>query len=250
MSLALEPGFFNNCLIEDAKIITNRSPSPAATAKKMTHNAVVQTATRTDTDGELAALVQAIVDGDKTALGRLYDATVARVYSLAHALTGNPDDAEEVVGDVYLQIWRKAIQYDRQRGSVTTWLLVHCRSLAFDLLRRRRSRQSGQENYSQQAAVEADTAVTADDLVNLLQEGSAVRQALQQLSEAQRRLITLAFFRDLSHPEIAAATGLPLGTVKSHIRRGLKKLRELLDSNKFTLTAKPSAKGENSVSPP
>ena len=176
----------------------------------------------------LAELVEVITTGDEQALGQLYDLTVNRVYSLAYAMTNNANDAEDIVSDVYWQIWQKASQYNPARGPVIAWLLIHCRSLALDLLRRRRRQQTGQAKLEQQLLTEdTETSIDigADDLLNLLQEGTAVHKALQQLSEIQQQLIALAFFRDMSHAEIAAAVQLPLGTVKSHIRRGLQILR-------------------------
>lgn len=176
----------------------------------------------------LAALVRAIVERDEQALSCLYELTVERVYSLAHGITRNDADAEEVVADVYLQVWQRAAQYAQSRGTVLAWLMVHCRSLALDLLRRRRSLGRSQEQLARQPPLE-NREVSAEDILNAVQEGTRVHHALNALSEAQRRLIALAYLRDMSHQEIAAATQLPLGTVKSHIRRGLKTLRSILE---------------------
>lgn len=136
-----------------------------------------------------------------------------------------------MVADVYLQIWQRAAQYDPQRGSVLAWLLIHCRSLALDRLRRRRRHETSQVELDDEVVEEQpDPAAGVDELLTLIQEGTRVHDALQSLSEAQRRLIVLAYFRDLSHQQIAAATGVPLGTVKSHIRRGLQVLRTALQA--------------------
>lgn len=178
---------------------------------------------------ELMALVLAVASQDETALARLYDGTVSRVYGLALAMAGNQADAEEVVCDVYLQVWRRAAQYDERRGSVLAWLLVNCRSLALDLLRRRRSREKGQEPLDVHTLDAADEGLSAEELLNLVQEGTAVHRALSELPEIQCRLIGLAYFRDMSHQEIAELLQLPLGTVKSHIRRGLQHMRKYID---------------------
>lgn len=178
-------------------------------------------------NAELTLLVNAMVAHDEAALSQLYDQTVGQVYRLAHAMTGSADDAEEIVCDVYLQVWQRAAQYDENRGPVIAWLLVNCRSLALDLLRRRRSHQTVLRKLEEQSEDNVeDTNVV--DLLALVQEGTAVHRALGELSEIQRRLIALAYFNDLSHSEIATLTQLPLGTVKSHIQRGLRKLRTLL----------------------
>lgn len=180
-------------------------------------------------NAELTLLVKAIAtQHDDAALSQLYDQTVGQVYRLAHAMTGNADDAEEIVCDVYLQVWQRASQYDEKRGPVIAWLMVNCRSLALDLLRRRRSHQTVLRKLEEQGEDDVeDTNIV--DLLALVQEGTAVHRALGELSEIQRRLIALAYFNDLSHSEIAALAQLPLGTVKSHIQRGLRKLRTLLD---------------------
>ena len=178
---------------------------------------------------ELMPLIEAIVDHDEAALSRLYDLTVSRVYRLAHAMTADVGDTEEIVCDVYMQVWLRAAQYDANRGSVMAWVLVNCRSLTLDLLRRRASQRTGLKNLSEQGAENGETTVAADELLDLLQEGTAVHKALSELAEIQRHLIALAYFNDMSHSEIAEAVQLPLGTVKSHIRRGLQKLRKSIE---------------------
>jgi RNA polymerase sigma-70 factor (ECF subfamily) len=176
---------------------------------------------------EWVSLVHAIVERDEQALAKLYDLTVERVYALAYAITRNSADAEEVVADVYLQIWQRATQYAEDRGTVIAWLMVHCRSLALDLLRRRRSHEHGQQQLAAEPLEDSDP--SAEDILGAVQEGTLVHQALGLLSEIQQQLIALAFFRDMSHQEIAATMQLPLGTVKSHIRRGLQTLRTVLE---------------------
>ena len=166
--------------------------------------------------------------GDARALAALYDATAERVYAIALRATGDTSDAEEAAADVYAQVWRRADRYDPARGSVLAWLSVLAHSRAID---RRRRRGDVARVTGDDAASALDQAGTADDtadLVAALDEGSRVRAAMAALSPAQRRLVGLAFLEGLSHPEIAARTGLPLGTVKSHIRRGLEALRQAL----------------------
>ena len=179
-------------------------------------------------EAELVSFVQAVVARDEAALARLYELTVSRVYSLAYALTRNSADAEEVVCDVYLHIWQRADQYQESRGTVLAWLLIHCRSLALDLLRSRRRRETGQAQLALQPNFEEDNVNGTEELLALVQEGTRVHQALSALPAQQRHLIALAFFGDMSHQAIAATVQLPLGTVKSHIRRGLKILRTYL----------------------
>ena len=174
------------------------------------------------------ALIEAIKQQDEDALAQLYDLTVDRVYSLAMTMTGNSDDAEEVVGDVYLKVWQRAAQYQAERGQVISWLLVTCRSAALDLLRRRQ-RRAAREQTQAELPDNSATEITAETLLNALQEGTVVHTALASLSTVQRQLIGLAFFQDMSHSEIATQVEMPIGTVKSHIRRGLQRLRQAIE---------------------
>jgi RNA polymerase sigma-70 factor (ECF subfamily) len=165
--------------------------------------------------------------GRQAALAELYDATVSRVYAVALRLLRNPADAEEVTCDTYTQAWTTADRYDATRGNALAWLLMICRSRALDRLRQR---QSQGINAGAEALAEiADESLHPDELLGQLQDGSRVRAALAALTPERQRLVGLAFLEGLSHQEIAAATGLPLGTVKSHIRRALTELRAALE---------------------
>jgi len=174
--------------------------------------------------GDCDELVAAMARRDEAALSQLYEQTIARVFGLARAITGNADDAEEVACDVYAMAWERAEQFDESRGAAIGWLLVMCRSRALDLLRRRRSRREVANDFLTERPVSS-----APDLLAALDEGTRVRGALGALPEQQRELISLAFFRDMSHAEIAQMLNLPLGTVKSHIRRGLAAMRQELE---------------------
>jgi RNA polymerase sigma-70 factor (ECF subfamily) len=177
---------------------------------------------------ELALLVEDMRRGDESALESLYDATVGKLYALASAILRHADDAEEVVCATYAQAWEGAANYDVRRGNVLGWLLMICRSRALDLLRKRRARLETQDPGAiDRAAAELDQ---PDDLLSLMQQSSRVRAALAALPVERRQLVSLAFLRDLSHGEIATRTGIPLGTVKSHLRRALLQLREHLES--------------------
>lgn len=178
-------------------------------------------------DARLRSLVAAVAKGDEDALGDLYDATVGRTNAIALRITRRREDAEEVVCDVYLQIWRQAARFDPERGSVLAWLASIARSRALDLLRRREpSTLRGAPVDEEHVAIELGA--DPESLVSAVQEGSALHAALRGLSEAQQKLLGLAYFRGLSHAEIAAEAGLPLGTVKTHIRRGLQALARAL----------------------
>jgi len=178
----------------------------------------------------LEDLLQRLVARDQTALGELYDLTVDRVYTIALRVLGDAQDAEEAVADVYTQVWETAARFDPARGGVMAWLIMQSHSRAIDRRRRRGEPAAllhGEEAETALAQQASETAAAAD-LVELMQHGSALRAALAQLGELPRQLISLAFLQDLSHQEIADQTGIALGTVKSHIRRGLAQMREAL----------------------
>lgn len=176
---------------------------------------------------ELALLVADMRQGNEHALESLYDATVGKLYALASAILRQADDAEEVVSATYAQAWESAATYDAQRASVLGWLLMMCRSRALDLLRKRRTRIAALQAAAHDDSGQSDE---PEDLLSLVQQSSRVHAALASLSAERRQLVSLAFLHDLSHHEIAGITGIPLGTVKSHLRRALLQLREHLEA--------------------
>lgn len=175
----------------------------------------------------LVALMERIASGQQPALTELYELTVAKLFALARLIVRNAADAEEVVCDTYAQIWESARRYESSRGSVLGWMLMICRSRALDVLRQRNSRTRTVNDFEREVADEYEEA-GPDTLLDALQQGSSVRKALDALSPIRRQLIALAFLQGLSHQEIVEHTGLPVGTVKSHIRRGLTVLRKEL----------------------
>lgn len=176
------------------------------------------------------AWMAGIAAQDENALAALYDATLGRVYGLALRITRKPEAAEEVVADVYLQAWRNAGAYDAARGRVLTWLLTICHSRALDHLRRRDEAEAHPEPESLRPDLHAGENDPAD-LLHAMARDSAVYAALETLTPVQRQLVALAFFKGLSHREAAEQSGLPLGTVKTHIRKALEALRGILDND-------------------
>jgi len=178
-------------------------------------------------DGEL---VVRMVGRDERALGDLYDRHGAPVYSLALAIVGERADAEEVVADSFGQAWRTAEQFDPARGSVTAWLATITRTRALDLVRARGRRaraltRAAVGNSEGLAAPIAAAGEAPDRGVERQEARRLVERSLAELSEAQRRVIELAYFGGLTQTEIAAELQEPLGTVKTRMRAGLEKLR-------------------------
>lgn len=170
------------------------------------------------------ALIARMAAAEEQALAEFYDLTAGRVYALALRITSQRATAEEVVSDVYLQVWRQAGRYDPARGRALVWLLTICRSRALDALRRR--------TPEEESAGDSQTEFAADseplDMLLANERGSAVSSALAALGAEQRQLLALAFYRGMTHSELAACTGMPLGTVKSLLRRAMQKLKQEL----------------------
>jgi RNA polymerase sigma-70 factor (ECF subfamily) len=174
----------------------------------------------------LEDLVHDMAGGDSAALSRVYEQTVAQIFAIARGMLRCKEDAEEVVCDVYTHAWQRANTYDSSRGTVMAWLAVMTRNRAVDRLRQRRDALSlDDDRHGALAASLAGEALGPEQVLTQFQSGSAVHRALQSLSSQRRVLLGLAFFRGLSHQEIADATGMPLGTVKSHLRRALAALQ-------------------------
>lgn len=182
-----------------------------------------------DDEACLRSLIERIGRSDEEALGALYDATHARVHGLALRITRCRETAEEVTEDTYWQVWRQALRFDPARGCASAWLLTIARSRALDSLR---SADQAEAHAEPEALIAAEFSGDGDpqDLFAATQRERAVHTALATLDVLPRQLLALAFFRGLTHEEIAAQTALPLGTVKSHIRRALAALKRVLDS--------------------
>ena len=178
-------------------------------------------------------LMERIEGGDDRALGELYDRHGAVMYSLARSIVSEPADAEEVVADAFLQIWRGAQRYDRGRASVGAFLAVVTRSRALDVVRARRRRNAAADraaawNEGGPAGALSASDPAPDRALELSETYAVVRRALDALPESQREVILLAYFGGYSQSEIAALLSEPLGTVKTRVRTGMQKLREVL----------------------
>ncbi len=176
---------------------------------------------------ELPALLAGVAAGEQRALERFYRLTVGKVYGLALRIVRCRATAEEVAEDVYVQVWHRAAAYDPQRGSPLGWVMTICRSRAIDAWRRT-DRAIVDPDPTERLDAITQLAPGLQDLLQASQESASLHAAIARLRPEQRQLLGLAFFRGLTHQEIAAAADMPLGTVKSHIRRALAVLREEL----------------------
>lgn len=165
----------------------------------------------------LQKLLSAIADGDRTAFARLYRLTSPKLYAVALRILKDEGRAQDCLQDTYLKIWQQAAAYQGGKAAVMTWLSVILRHRALDMLRRRH--ETGDAIDPESLA-----AIPAFDPVDRL----ALEKCLKTLGARQRECIELAYHEGLTHPELAARLALPLGTVKTWIRRSLEKLRQCL----------------------
>ncbi len=203
-----------------------RMPTTRAASPKAVPVRAARDASGADS-ADLVALLTRIAKQDHRALAAFYDTTAGRVYGLALRIARSEALAEEISGDVYLQVWKNAASYNAERGHPLAWLMVMTRSRALDQLRRVDPAESHAEPELLAEAVDEND---PRNLLAAVQEHGALHAALAALPAVQRQLLALAFFQGLTHSEIAAHTRMPLGTVKTHVRRALQALRTALET--------------------
>ncbi len=172
------------------------------------------------------AVLESIAKSDPDALVMLYDRYGRLAFGLAYRILGDAATAEEVVQDAFMNVWRKAESFDAERGNTRTWLLSIVRNRAIDQLRGRYGRQRDEIDFEKLEPVLSGQDLWTEVVRGLRAE--AVRGAIIDLPDEQRSAIELAYFEGLTHREIAEKTGIPLGTIKSRLRLGLRKLHETL----------------------
>lgn len=185
---------------------------------------------RAERDARLARLLGAAAGGDTSAFESFYDATAGYARALARRVLAGAD-TDDLLADAYFEAWRTVARFDPGRGSAVTWLLTIVKSRALDLLRHRTTHPSVAGQPGDTLHDIADRAADASDPADRLwqqQAGTLLHAALGRLSATERWVLGLAYFRELTHAEIAACTGMPLGTVKSHLLRSQRKLRDAL----------------------
>ncbi|KJK25707.1 RNA polymerase subunit sigma-24 [Burkholderiaceae bacterium 16] len=180
----------------------------------------------------LAALLQAAALDDRQALRQLYDQTATKLFGLALRITNRHDWAEDVVQESFVSIWHHAGDYRPHLAAPMTWMTAIVRNRALDCLRRQAAARASQTVELDDNLGEwlADDAAGPAELALASQEARALNQCLQRLEQPQRQAISLAYLKDMSHSELSEQLQVPLGTIKSWIRRGLERLRMCLES--------------------
>jgi len=175
---------------------------------------------------ETSAWLASVAHGDRDAFSKLYDAVIDMVYGICLRVVRNREIAEEVAHDVMLEVWNSAGRYDPARGSGRAWIATMTRNRAID---RVRSIAAARRRDLAQPPPSAGPPDPVGDGVVDLDSRRRIQGALASLSDIQREALTLAFYGGLTHNQIAEHLGLPLGTVKSRIRDGMKRLAQLVD---------------------
>jgi RNA polymerase sigma-70 factor (ECF subfamily) len=173
-------------------------------------------------------LLQQMAGGDREAFRRLYDRYASLVFTFALRLLSSRSDAEDLLQEVFLQVWRQAQSYSPERGSPEAWLITMTRSRAIDKLRAHRRREMSPLASDEPSRVEGGTPMESPTQAS--EAKLMVQGVLVKLPEMQRIVLELAYFDGLTQSEIAARLGEPLGTVKTRMRAGLERLRGFLEA--------------------
>jgi RNA polymerase sigma-70 factor (ECF subfamily) len=191
--------------------------------------------TQSEVSGELLSpealedtrLLAAVAEGDQSRFAALYRRRSGVIYSLLVRMLVNEMEAQEVMQDAFVQIWKRAHRYDRDKSSPLAWMIMIARGLAMDRLRARSRQSAGRAAYEKEI-VSLEVEINGTRQAERDELAGVCSSALNQLPDEQARAVQLAFIRGWTHEEIASATGEPLGTVKARIRRGLLALRKTL----------------------
>jgi RNA polymerase sigma-70 factor (ECF subfamily) len=177
----------------------------------------------------LAGLVEQMAQGRQDALARLYDETSCMLNGLLLRILERPEDAEEVLLDVYMKAWKYAVRYTDKRGSVQAWLMIMARNAAIDRIRQKRAQPKTLAFEPESTPEPESTDASPEEQTAELETRRRVQLVLRELPPEQREVVELAFFGGLTHAELAERLREPLGTIKSRIRMGLMRLRGLIE---------------------
>jgi RNA polymerase sigma-70 factor (ECF subfamily) len=192
-------------------------------------DAIPQLQVKDHDSADLAGLIAQMALGRQEALARLYDQTAAGINGLLLRMLEVPQDAEEVLLDVYMKAWKNAATYSPSRGSARAWLVTMARSVAIDRIRQRKVRPSPLPLDFPGIAEPPSPNDSPEQQSAASERRRNVRAILHELPPEQREVVLLAFYGGLTHSELAERLGLPLGTVKSRIRMGLMHLKKRLE---------------------
>lgn len=214
MQLAIrQPAWINRPRIAGGARTVSLDPSPVNTPITTTDD---------------VQLLRRVSQRDRQAFSQLYDRYSGVLYSTIHRVLNNPDEASDVLQDVFLQIWDKAATYDPALGKPFSWALAMARNKAIDRLRSLKRRYSFIEEVTHEMAEEAHVPIPGADDVFTQEQAGVIRSAVATLPLEQRQAIEMAFLGGLTQNEIATSLNQPLGTIKARIRRGMLKLRDSL----------------------
>lgn len=174
------------------------------------------------------AIMGRVARGDRAAFSLLYDRFSPPLFGLLKQMLSDEKDAEDVLQESFVYVWQHAAQFDRTKSKPFTWAVMIFRHKAIDRLRARGRRERLNEIAATEIPLLTNSVQGTDEEANLNDRSRLVRDALLALPEEQRKLIEFAFLKGLTHHSIAESLGIPLGTVKTSIRRGLLRLRDLL----------------------
>lgn len=174
-------------------------------------------------NSDLLPILLAMAEGDKEAMHRLYVRTSRELYSLCFSFIQNREASEDVLHEVYLKVWNRAASYDQTKGPPMAWLTRIARNSAIDWIRAQKRRLTTGDD---QLTMVADQSENAEEMLIRVQLSENVRQQVDDLASPDADLIRRAYLRGMTYSEVAIETGLPLGTVKTRIRRGLRIMRE------------------------
>ncbi|MBX7539900.1 sigma-70 family RNA polymerase sigma factor [Qipengyuania sphaerica] len=180
-----------------------------------------------DAREKLRAAMARLAGGDRQALEEIYRSTSAKLFGICLRILKDEKEAEDALQDVYINLWRRADRYDPERASPISWLATFARNRAVDRLRVGKVRGGGVAE--EEAAPVADRAPLADSLMIDAERDARVHSCLETLDEKPRKAIRTAFFGGQTYAQIAEADGVPLGTMKSWVRRGLQKLKTCME---------------------
>jgi RNA polymerase sigma-70 factor (ECF subfamily) len=198
--------------------LSNRSPNEKQGSEERESSGVTGAASSSD-----AALMSRVLANDQSAMAAIFDRYGSLVYSVALRILKDPGHAEDVLQEIFVQVWKNPDKFAQGRGSLPAWLAVVARNRAIDALRQRRP----SESFGDVVVASPGNLASEIERNTMIEK---VRHVMKGLPDGQQRLVELAFFEGLTHSEIATRTGEPLGTVKTRIRTALASLRKEMDA--------------------